>query len=385
MRIAYISLTSFSDCDMPLVSELIRQGMDVTYYLIMSDRTKKGTIIDIDKIKNKCGVLPSSEYPALSVLSPYISLSKVKVVNMIIPHSYAPSTFLLAYKLRKELSRQHFDLIHLTWPLDYPFYQLFTLRIPFVMTVHDPIPHSNDETLRDRFKRWSTFKRTDRFILLNKTQKQEFENRYRIKSSNVDMSRLGIYTHLQNTSTIPPLVQGNYILFIGSLLPYKGAKYIVQAMDAINEKHPDIKLVIAGRGTPDFDIDPYLRKGQVVFLNRFITNEELKSLIAHSKFICCPYKDATQSGVVMSAFTLNKPVLVTKVGALHEAVLHNRHGMLVPPCDSKALADATDMMLTGDTLERMSENILQDYSQGERTWNAIAQGVINIYKKVTKP
>lgn len=58
---------------------------------------------------------------------------------------------------------------------------------------------------------------------------------------------------------------------------------------------------------------------------------------------------------------------------------------LYPHATAKALADATDMMLTGDTLERMSENILQDYSQGERTWNAIAQGVINIYKKVTKP
>lgn len=382
MKIAYISFTSFSDCDMPLISELIGLGMDITYYLIVSDRTKKGAIIDIDEIKDTCGIFPASDYPALSVLSQYIGLSKVKVANMSVPHSYAPSTFLLAYKLRKELLRQDFDLIHLTWPLDYPFYQLFTLRKPFVMTVHDPIPHSNDETLRDRFKRWATFKRTDRFILLNKTQRQEFESRYHIKDSDVELSRLGIYTHLQNTPATSSPVKGDYILFVGSVLPYKGVRYIVQAMDGINKKHPDVKLVIAGRGTPDFDLEPYIRSGQVIFINRFITNDELASLISHSKFVCCPYKDATQSGVVMSAFALDKPVLATRVGALHEMIDDGRHGMLVPPCDSKALEDAADALLADGILERMSESIRQDYSKGDRSWNSIAKGVVGIYKSV---
>ena len=55
MKIAYISFTSFSDCDMPLISELIGLGMDITYYLIVSDRTKKGAIIDIDEIKDSSG------------------------------------------------------------------------------------------------------------------------------------------------------------------------------------------------------------------------------------------------------------------------------------------------------------------------------------------
>lgn len=384
MKIAYISFTSFSDCDSPLISELISQGMDITYYLIISDRTKKGGIIDIDEIKDVCGVLQASDYHALTVLSQYIDLSKVRVVNMPVAHSYAPSTFLLAYKLRKELREQNFDLIHLTWPLDYPFYQLFTLRKPFVMTVHDPIPHSNDETLRDRFKRWATFKRTDKFILLNNTQRHEFENRYHIKSPDVEISRLSIYTHLQNIPVTPPLIEGDYILFIGSILPYKGVRYIVQAMDAINKKHPDIKLVIAGRGTPDFDIHPYIRSGQVVFINRFITNNELSSLISHSKFVCCPYRDATQSGVVMSAFALNKPVLATRVGALHEMIDSGRHGMLVAPCNSTALADAADVLLTGDTLENMSENIRLDYSKGDRSWNYIAREIIRIYESAVR-
>lgn len=383
MKIAYISLTSFSDCDMPLIRELISMGIDITYYVIMSDRTKKGGMINIDKVKNYCGILPASDYPALSTLSPYIDLSKVRIANMIVAHSYVPSTFRLAYKLKNELKKQDFDVIHITWPLDYPFYQLFFLRIPFVMTVHDPIPHSNDETIRDKFKRWATFKRVNRFILLNNTQKQEFKKRYNIKDENIKMSKLGIYTHLQDVPIQSPIVDGDYILFVGTILPYKGVRYIVEAMNEIRKSHKNIRLVVAGKGKPDFDIHPYVESGQVVFINRFITNEELSSLIYHSKFVCCPYKDATQSGVVMSAFALYKPVLATKVGALHETIVDGRHGLLVTPCDSNALAEAAKALLTGDTLVRMSENIRRDFTQGEKSWQSIAQENIVVYANDT--
>lgn len=381
MKIAYISLTSFSDCDLPLIKEMTDRGVDITYYLIVADSTKKGALINIGKVKDVCKVLPASDYPELDVVAPYIDISKVRVANMPVPHSYAPSSFLLAYRLRKELSRGNFDLIHVTWPLDYPFYQLYTLRKPFVVTVHDPIPHSNDKTFRSKFKRSAIFKRADRYILLNKIQKEMFENRYKINDSDVEISRLGIYTHLKNVPAQKPMVKDDYILFAGSIFPYKGVRYITQAMEAINKKHPGIKLVIAGRGVLDFDIEPYIKSGQVVLINRFITNEELASLITYSKFVCCPYRDATQSGVVMSAFALNKPVLATRVGALHEMIDEGRHGMLVPPCDSDALALAADTMLTGDALDRMAENIRHDYSQGNRSWGYIAEETIKIYEK----
>lgn len=382
MKIAYISFTSFSDCDIPFINELIKQGVDVKYYLIMSDRTKKGAVINVDALKNSCGIFQASDYPTLAGLSKYIDLSIVRVANMKITHNYAPSSFLLAYKLRKELKTEKFDLIHLAWPVDYPFYQIYTLHIPFVLTVHDPIPHSNDERFKQKFKRYAAFKRADKFILLNKTQKEDFEKRYGIDDSSVEMSRLSIYTHLQSTPTGEPLVEGSYILFIGTILPYKGIKYIVQAMSEINQKHPDVKLVIAGRGEFDFDIQSYMNDGKIILINRFITNEELSSLIHYSKFVCCPYTDATQSGVVMSAFALNKPVLATKVGALHETIENGKHGILVPPCNSTALAEAVDTMLSDGTLAYMTENIKQDFSEGEKSWKSVAQKTIDIYKKL---
>lgn len=382
MKIAYISFTGFSDCDMPLIAELTKLGIDVTYYLIISDRTKKGAIINVNKVKDTCGIFSAYDYSGFEALLPYIELEKVRVANMTVAHNYMPSTFLLAHKLKKELKKENFDLIHLTWPLDYPFYQLYTLNKPFILTVHDPLPHSNDETFREKFKRYAIFKRANKFILLNKTQKNGFEKRYNIESSKINLSKLSIYTHLLNIPITKSLINEEYLLFIGAILPYKGIKYIVEAMDNINKVHPNIKLVIAGRGNLNFDINPFLKKGNVILINRFITNEELASLIYHSKFVCCPYTDATQSGVIMSAFALNKPVLATKVGALHEMIHNGKHGILVPPCDSTALSDAATALLEGETLKQMSENIEQDYSKGSNSWKSIAKEMKEIYKSV---
>ena len=53
-----------------------------------------------------------------------------------------------------------------------------------------------------------------------------------------------------------------------------------------------------------------------------------------------PYSEATQSGVVAAAFANGRPVIATAVGGLPDFVIHNRNGLLVPPHDPLALADA---------------------------------------------
>ena len=59
----------------------------------------------------------------------------------------------------------------------------------------------------------------------------------------------------------------------------------------------------------------------------------------------CPYIDATQSGVVMSAFALNKPVVATKVGALPTMVKNGQYGTIVPPKDVATLASAINTLI----------------------------------------
>ncbi|MDE6150408.1 MAG: glycosyltransferase family 4 protein [Prevotella sp.] len=384
MKVAYISLSVFADCDIPLLNALREKGIDVTYYLIMSDRNRQGTVIDIHSMKTEARVYPASEYPELKAIERLTDLGRMRIVNMPVAHNYSWTSFVLAHRFRKELKADGFDIIHFTWPFDYCFFGLYGLDTPMLHTVHDPIPHSSDEKFIYNLQRRAAMRRADYFMLLNNTQKEQFKQRYSIADDRIFSSRLSIYTHLADHKPGASLYDKPYILFMGSINPHKGIRYLCEAMEEARKAHPDLQLVIAGKGAFDFNIEDYTSRGYVKLMNRFIEVGELVTLVHHSQFVCCPYIDATQSGVIMSAFALCKPVLATRTGALHEMIEDGRHGMLVPPRDSHSLAEAIIRMNSSEVLEGMTGNIIQDYCHGDKSWGTLADKLIDCYQLMIK-
>jgi glycosyltransferase involved in cell wall biosynthesis len=114
-------------------------------------------------------------------------------------------------------------------------------------------------------------------------------------------------------------------------------------------------------------------------MNRFILDEEQVSLIANCEMVVCPYIDATQSGVIMSAFGLNKPVIASNVGGLGEMFESGRHGLLVEPRNVEQLTQAILNMSDKNILKDMSAHILEDYSSGKNSWHTIAEEMAAIY------
>jgi glycosyltransferase involved in cell wall biosynthesis len=94
--------------------------------------------------------------------------------------------------------------------------------------------------------------------------------------------------------------------------------------------------------------------------NRYITNEELVDLISQAKFIVCPYKDATQSGVLMTAFALRTPVIASAIGAFPEYIDDNKTGMLVPVNDAEKLAEKMLAALEDNFYEVMEAAIVEN-------------------------
>ena len=153
-------------------------------------------------------------------------------------------------------------------------------------------------------------------------------------------------------------------------------------MRQVHKAYPDVKLVVAGSGKLYFDTQPYVDEGLLQVHNRYLSNAELVSFITNARCVVCPYIDATQSGVIMSAFAFGKPVIATSVGALPEMVEDGRHGLIVPPKDSDALAMAICCLCDSPAmLKQMHDNILADYQSGERSWNSIAKKYVDIYTR----
>jgi glycosyltransferase involved in cell wall biosynthesis len=134
------------------------------------------------------------------------------------------------------------------------------------------------------------------------------------------------------------------LLFFGFVREYKGLHVLLDALPAVVEALPDVRVVIAG----EFYDDPAPYRAQieraglgrhVVLHDRYIPSGEVPFYFGAADVVVQPYVSATQSGVAQIAFHFERPIIVTDVGGLAEVVPHEEAGFVVPPEDPTALAE----------------------------------------------
>ena len=95
---------------------------------------------------------------------------------------------------------------------------------------------------------------------------------------------------------------------------------------------------------------------RVRFDFRFIPDEEIATWFAACDVVLAPYRIEAQSGVALTAFHFARPVIASTVGGLPEIIEPGRNGLLVPPDDPRALAQAIDDFFARDDRATMEQN-----------------------------
>ncbi|MGB3713482.1 MAG: glycosyltransferase [Candidatus Promineifilaceae bacterium] len=154
------------------------------------------------------------------------------------------------------------------------------------------------------------------------------------------------------------------LLFCGFVRPYKGLDILLDALPSVLENQ-NVHLLIAGEFWEGGDvyrtqIEELGLADAVTIIDRYIPNELLATCVDRAAVVVLPYRSATQSGIVQLAFGKNTPVITTDVGGLAESVDHGRTGMVVPPEDSSALADAIVQYFDQDLGPQFEQNIKND-------------------------
>ena len=381
MKVLYYSTLSFTDCDFPLIREYQRQGIKCKYMLSLLSTKLSGALFKISKQIPQSDIIEGKKYHEFEPYRNYLNLSDLHVINRT-KRGLHPLNILLYLKLIIFIIRFKPDVIHITHPLWGPELLLYIFASKIALTVHDPFVHSGEGDKTEHRARNIAFHLCRKLILLNDKQKDMFIKHYQLQKKRVYVNSLGIYDSMRvvesNTEKQP---YSKYILLFGRISPYKGIDVLCEAMRLVHEKLPDIHCVIAGGGKMYFDYSPYENLPYIHLLNHFIDTPELGELIKGSLFTVCPYKDATQSGVVYSSLAYNKPIIASNVGALGDAVIDGKTGILVKPNDTKELAEAI-VKLAGqeDLLSKMSAEISEVFVDGKQSWNVIANKYIAIYK-----
>ena len=176
------------------------------------------------------------------------------------------------------------------------------------------------------------------------------------------------------------------ILFLGVLHPKKGPDVLLKAMPRVLSKVPNTELVIAGDGIMRRELEELSEKlgiNDYVNFAGFIP-ENLKPLYYNSADVfCLPSIMTSESfGIVnLEAMVCSVPVVASKIGGVPDVVKDRENGLLIPPKDPDALADAIIYLLENeDVRKKMGKNArekVKNYS-----WERIAEMTEEVYKSL---
>lgn len=178
----------------------------------------------------------------------------------------------------------------------------------------------------------------------------------------------------------------NIILFLGSLVPYKGPDILLKAFSAVKKEIPDVELVFAGRGEMHEELVKLSKKLNIEENVKFsgFVDEDLKPVYYRAADIfCLPSTNMGESfGIVnLEAMACGIPIISSKLGGIPDIVKDMENGILVKPGDSKSLADAMIFLLENEDIRKKmgtdGRKKVEEYS-----WEKIAEKTEDVYKRL---
>lgn len=133
------------------------------------------------------------------------------------------------------------------------------------------------------------------------------------------------------------------ILFVGRLAWNKGLQYLIDSMRDIRKEFHNSKLLICGRGGLESQLRDQVEANglakEIMFLG-MVPDGMLPRYYACSDVVVVPSVFEPFGLVPLEAMSMRKPVVACNVGGIPEAVQDGQTGLLVPPKNSTAIADA---------------------------------------------
>ena len=392
MRVVYYSHPAFFEPALCLARELSRR-VELHLLFEISPGAWQTAAFDAGARRLPPGLLPGDEilrdaFPS-GVRDYWRSAASFHLVSHASVRSLHPSSWAISRQALRFAADTGADVLHIDdvdvsprLALALPAWR----RLPIVLAVHDPEPHSGERNWRKTLARRLAYRRAARFVLYNTAFQADFAARYRIAPSAIDVTRLGVYDVFTQWPSAAGSRPGT-VLFFGRISRYKGLDVFYDAARLVADRVAGVRFVVAGRPVEGYTppAPPVLPHGGVIeVVDRYLSNSDAASLFRGASVVVCPYRDATQSGVVLSAFAFGVPVIASAVGGLPEYVIPDRTGLLVPPGDARALAAAIERVTCDPAFAAQLGRNVSAAAEGEFHWRHTAGALLLSYERATR-
>jgi len=259
------------------------------------------------------------------------------------------------------------------------------LGIPLVLTVHDAIPHSEGGSgTSPREDGWRGRMRAAASIVTTHGESCVAD----FRRASPDFKGVTV-SSMHGVLMVPPArgtvaaPEAARILFFGRMWAYKGLDVFIDAIDMLAKRGVPHEAIVAGRGPEMTRLGARMDAMPTVkTINAYISPADTGQLFQSATVVALPYKDATQSGVLASAYGNARPVVASATGGIPDVVTDGVNGLLVPPGDATALADALERVLTSKPLAATLTDGARQTAAGALNWDHIAEQLLGSYHKL---
>jgi glycosyltransferase involved in cell wall biosynthesis len=265
---------------------------------------------------------------------------------------------------------------------------LMRLKMPVITTLHTVLREPNCD---QRIVMQKIAARSERLVVMS-----QYSSRCLQEVFGVPADKIGLIPHgIPDLPFVQPdlyknrfCCQGKSVLLtFGLLSPNKGFESVIQSMPRILRSHSNAVYMIAGATHPHIraregdryrlELQALAKKlgveQQVQFVNRFVSPEEMASLVGAADIYITPYCHEAQavSGTLAYAMGAGKAIISTPYWHAAE-VLDKGRGMLVPFENPSAIATATIELLDNDNARQIMRERAYHYAR-PMVWNRVAQ------------
>jgi glycosyltransferase involved in cell wall biosynthesis len=389
LRVAFYTHPHFLDPALSFTRAMAKRTA-FSLFLEISPGAWRSAVFDLNRIPLPAGIVPADRvldrYFPPGVREYWRDTKAFNLVSHNTKRSLHPISWWVSRKAIACIRAMGPDLLHLD-DSDVSLRLALAIRalrpIPLVLSVHDPAPHTGEQDWRKGLARALLFRHARHFILHNEAQRPIFCHTNRISPERVSVVRFGSFDVHREWIGRAERQQRRTILFFGRLSPYKGLELLHEAVQRVAERLPDITLVVAGPSRPPYIPPPppsLANGGHIEVVAEHVANESAAKLFQRAAVVVCPYLDGTQSGVALTAYAFERPVVATAVGGLPEYVIDGTTGLIVPPRDPEALAAAIQRLLSDDELHHRLSDGIRHAKSATLSWEGAANGALEAYR-----
>lgn len=351
-----------------------RRGGGPRYTYELAQKLDKHSIFDVHlSISEQCEIF--SEFTQLALPTQVTNTYSGKVSALL----SLPRLGLVKKQFQKYLQENRIDIVFCTMSHLWNIGMLSAIRkagARFVLALHDAVPHPGENYLIRKMMLAKEIAEADGIVTLSRHVQDQLCEVYNYPRERIWVAPLGVYSYaVADKPKLYPKEGPLKILFFGRILPYKGLHILLEAFEMLEKEFSNIELSVIGSG----DLTPYKEQigklKNVVIKNGWIEEEEIGPIFNNTDLLVMPYIEASQSGVVVAAYSAGVPAVATPIGGLVEQVTHMQDGYVARDTSPAAVAESIRKFITDpEFYTHCSANALKKVKT-TMDWTVIAEQI----------